>query len=313
MQEDVIQEMAMDERERSQRKAFLEFTERDEAVIRGLDPLFARHAAEVAEKFYEHLTRFEETRHLVQDERVLRRLKDLQQAYFQRLTQGNYDEAYFEDRLRIGVAHERVHLPPKYYLGAYNLYFRSIIRLIFDEFRREPEKGLEAVLSLSKLLFLDMSLAIETYLEASKRTIRKQQEMIGELSTPVIQIWEGILALPLVGAIDSQRTLQIMESLLDRIVKTQSSVVILDITGVPVVDTQVANHLIKTMQAARLLGARSILVGISPQIAQTLVHLGVDLSTITTGATLKTGLEIALRHLKEDKKLGDGSGSTGEG
>lgn len=131
-------------------------------------------------------------------------------------------------------------------------------------------------------------------LEQKVRLLETQQVAIRELSTPVIQVWEGVLVLPLVGAVDSTRVRQIMESLLARIVETQSEIVLLDITGVPMVDTAVANHLLKTVQAARLLGARSIVTGLSPKVAQTVVELGVDLGDITTCANLRAGLEMAL-------------------
>jgi len=126
-------------------------------------------------------------------------------------------------------------------------------------------------------------------------TIRKQEVAMLELSTPAIQVWEGVLAVPLIGTIDSVRAAQLTENLLKKIVETQSSIIIIDITGVPIVDTQVANNLIKTVQAARLLGADSILVGITPYVAQTLVHLGIDLGTIHTRSTLRSGLEYALK------------------
>ncbi len=141
---------------------------------------------------------------------------------------------------------------------------------------------------------------IKTYqaeLEDKVRLLEAQQAAIRELSTPVIQVWEGILVLPIVGAVDSARVRQIMETLLTRIVETQSAIVILDITGVPTVDTAVANHLIKTVQAARMLGARSIVTGLSPKVAQTVVELGVELTGITTCANLRAGLETALAML----------------
>ena len=119
-----------------------------------------------------------------------------------------------------------------------------------------------------------------------------------ELSTPVIQIWEEILVSPLIGTIDSARARQIMESLLEMIVATKSSIVIMDITGVPAVDTEVANRLLRTMQAAKLMGAESILTGIGPQISQTIVHLGVDLSGVITRASLRDGLDLAFRKLR---------------
>jgi len=125
--------------------------------------------------------------------------------------------------------------------------------------------------------------------------LRQQQEML-ELSTPVVKLWDGILALPLIGTLDSARTQVVMESLLQEIVATGSDIAILDITGVQTVDTLVAQHLMKTVQAARLMGAECIVSGIRPQIAQTIVHLGVDLGTITTKATLADAFRLALRH-----------------
>ena len=116
-----------------------------------------------------------------------------------------------------------------------------------------------------------------------------------ELSTPVVKLWDGVLALPLIGTLDSARTQVVMENLLQRIVETGSSIAIIDITGVPTVDTLVAQHLIKTVAAARLMGADCIISGIRPQIAQTIVHLGVDLSDVTTKATLADAFVVALK------------------
>lgn len=124
--------------------------------------------------------------------------------------------------------------------------------------------------------------------------VRQQQEML-ELSTPVVTLWEGILALPLIGTLDSARTQVVMENLLQRIVDTGSMIAILDITGVPTVDTLVAQHLLKTVAAARLMGADCIISGIRPQIAQTIVHLGVDLNSVTTKATLADAFAVALK------------------
>ena len=129
---------------------------------------------------------------------------------------------------------------------------------------------------------------------AREEVIRRQQESMLELSTPVVKLWEGILALPLIGTLDSARTQVVMESLLQKVVETGCEVAIIDITGVPTVDTLVAQHLIKTVTAARLMGADCIISGIRPQIAQTIVHLGVDLGEITTKASLADAFLIAL-------------------
>ncbi|HEV7821927.1 MAG TPA: STAS domain-containing protein [Burkholderiales bacterium] len=140
----------------------------------------------------------------------------------------------------------------------------------------------------------------EAYQQSRNEVIGRQQAELLELSTPVVQLWEGILALPLVGTLDSSRTQVVMETLLQRIVDTGSEIAIIDITGVPTVDTLVAQHLMKTIAATRLMGADCIISGIRPQIAQTIVHLGVDLGEVTTKATLADALAVALKRLKQN-------------
>jgi rsbT co-antagonist protein RsbR len=135
----------------------------------------------------------------------------------------------------------------------------------------------------------------ETYLKNREDIIGRQQQELMELSTPVVQLWENILALPLIGTLDSARTQVVMENLLQTIVQTGAAIAIIDITGVPTVDTLVAQHLLKTVAAARLMGADCIISGIRPQIAQTIVHLGVNLADVTTKATLADAFAIALR------------------
>ena len=135
----------------------------------------------------------------------------------------------------------------------------------------------------------------ETFLKAREEVIARQQEEMLELSTPVVNLWDRILALPMIGTLDSARTQVVMESLLQRIVETGAEVAIIDITGVPTVDTLVAQHLLKTVTAARLMGADCIISGIRPQIAQTIVHLGVELGDVVTKATLADAFAVALQ------------------
>jgi rsbT co-antagonist protein RsbR len=135
----------------------------------------------------------------------------------------------------------------------------------------------------------------EVYQQAREQLIARQQEELIELSTPVVQLWDGILALPLIGTLDSERTQVVMESLLERLVSTGSSIAVIDITGVPTVDTLVAQHLLKTVAAAQLMGADCIISGIRPQIAQTIVHLGIDLSSVATKASLADAFGLALK------------------
>ncbi len=128
-------------------------------------------------------------------------------------------------------------------------------------------------------------------------TIEQQRATIAELETPVIQVWDGVLALPLIGSLDTARAQNMNERLLERIVETGSEIVILDITGVPVVDTAVARHLLETVSAARLLGAEVLLVGLGSRTAMTLVQLGLDLQGVTTRITMAKGLELAFQKL----------------
>ena len=142
-------------------------------------------------------------------------------------------------------------------------------------------------------------------IQEQQKTIFQQQADLLELSSPVSKVWDNVLILPVIGTLDSQRTQIMMENLLEKIVETGCTISILDITGVPTVDTQVANHLLKTVTSARLLGAECIISGISPAIAQTIVHLGIDLSTIKTKATLQDAMIFAMKQnkLSENVKL----------
>lgn len=140
-------------------------------------------------------------------------------------------------------------------------------------------------------------LTAEMYQRGREQVIARQQEAMLELSTPVVTLWDGVLALPLIGTLDSERTQVVMENLLQRIVSSGASLAVIDITGVPTVDTVTAQHLLKTVAAARLMGADCILSGIRPQIAQTIVHLGVDLGDIVTKATLADAFAVALKRL----------------
>ena len=159
----------------------------------------------------------------------------------------------------------------------------------------EPVEQIENVWAANLLIDKLGLYTTEMYQQSREEVIRRQQEEMLELSTPVVQIWEGILALPLIGTLDSARTSVMMETLLQKIVETRSELAIIDITGVPTVDTLVAQHLLKTVAAARLMGADCLISGIRPQIAQTMVHLQIDLSEVTTKATLAEALRFALK------------------
>jgi rsbT co-antagonist protein RsbR len=173
----------------------------------------------------------------------------------------------------------------------------SLKESLFTRLRQkltEPEALAQALWSATLLIDRLGLHTAETFQKTRERVIERQQRELLELSTPVVELWQGILALPLIGSLDSSRTQVVMENLLERIVETRASIAIIDITGVPTVDTLVAQHLMKTVAAARLMGADCIISGIRPQIAQTIVHLGVDLSAVSTKASLGDAFRMAL-------------------
>ncbi|MBK5002094.1 STAS domain-containing protein [Pseudomonas sp. S31] len=172
-----------------------------------------------------------------------------------------------------------------------------LFSLLQAHFSDDPARLAEQLWVVSELLDTFGMHTIRTYQKTREAVIKRQQEELLELSTPVVKLWDGVLALPLIGTLDSQRSQTVMESLLQRIVDTGSEIAIIDITGVPTVDTLVAQHLLKTVTAIRLMGADCIISGVRPQIAQTIVHLGLDLGTLTTKANLADALKLALKRL----------------
>jgi rsbT co-antagonist protein RsbR len=287
----------IDEAEVQRRKAFLNFTDEDAQVLKDFNEIARKYADPVIEEFYDHFMAFDETRAHFRDPKVLERVKRLQKEYFLRLTEGEYGAAYVADRLRIGTAHERINLAPKWYLGAYNFYIRAVSSRLLEAFRGDPQKAFRALTSLMKIIFLDIGLAVDTYIEARERTMRKQQEAIRELSTPVLQIRDRLLLLPIIGVIDTQRARLITESLLNAIRANRAKVTVIDVTGVATIDSRVANHLLQTVTAARLMGAAVIVTGLSPDVAQSLVALGIDLGKLNTVGDLQGGMEEAERLL----------------
>ncbi len=172
-----------------------------------------------------------------------------------------------------------------------------LFALLQTHYQDQPAQLAEQLWEISELLDAFGLHTIRTFQKSREAVIKRQQEELLELSTPVVKLWDGVLALPMIGTLDSQRTQVVMESLLQRIVDTGSEIAIIDITGVPTVDTLVAQHLLKTVTAIRLMGADCIISGVRPQIAQTIVHLGLDLQGVVTKANLADALKLALTRL----------------
>jgi rsbT co-antagonist protein RsbR len=284
--------LKLDERELVSRRRFFEIEESDLERLASLRPLAEKHGHDIVEGLYQLILGHPESRSFFPDESTIQRVKALQRAYFLGLFTGRCDLAYVADRLRVGSAHERIGLAPKWYIGAYGRYLRILLVEIFAEL--PPAEAQTAYASVTKLVAFDMSLAIDAYIAANLDTVARHQAAIRELSTPVIRVHQRVLLLPLVGTVDSRRAEQIMETLLLKVVDEQARAVIIDIAGVAVVDTQVADHLLKTTEAVRLLGAETILTGISAQVARTIVQLGVDISSMHSRSRLAEGIELAL-------------------
>ncbi len=185
---------------------------------------------------------------------------------------------------------------------------RPLFARIQKELGAKPDELASTTWAATELLDKLGLYTTEIYQKSRDQVITRQQEELLELSTPVVKLWDGILALPMIGTLDSARTQVVMESLLQRIVETGAEIAIIDITGVPTVDTLTAQHLIKTVTAARLMGADCIISGIRPQIAQTIVHLGVDLASVTTKATLADAFRRALEMTGQRDKVGRARG-----
>lgn len=211
-------------------------------------------------------------------------------------------DGVFEILAGISISRARQGFTPKE-TGLFVLGLKeALLAILQDEIKGDPAALYEESMRVSRLLDNFSITTFETFIKGREEVILRQTDEIAEISTPVIRVWEGILALPIIGTLDSSRTQVVMENLLQEIVETGSSIAILDISGVPAVDSLVAQHLIKTVSATRLMGAECIISGIRPEIAQTVVHLGIDLSNVITKATLASALKYAFQTMNLDVK-----------
>ena len=237
---------------------------------------------------------------LMSNEELREQSEELVDALLKKLTEENLtniDSADFEDIYEIlggiSITRARQGFSPRE-TGTYIFSLKdALLEILQQEYKNDINALYTATLKVSKLIDSFGIVTFETFIKGREEVILRQTDEITEISTPVIRVWDGILALPIIGTLDSARTQVVMENLLQEIVNTGSSLAILDISGVPAVDSLVAQHLIKTVSATRLMGAECIISGIRPEIAQTVVHLGIDLSNIVTKATLASALKYA--------------------
>lgn len=271
----------------------------DRARASDLSDISEDVADDIIEAFYGHLLAHEDAaRHFTDDDDIAR-VKQGQRRYFRELVAAELDEAYVEDRRRIGQIHERIGVTPTLYIGAYAFYLHKLGHVVLERMADDPAKAFGLVLSLIKLAHFDMALALETYVDAREETIRSRERELSELPTPVLQLRDGLLLIPVVGTLDSFRARSLTVQLLEGIRDHRAVAVVLDITGVSSVDSAVANHLIQTMSAARLMGATSILTGLSSEVAQALVKVGVTAENLNTAGDLQQGIKLAETLLAE--------------
>jgi rsbT co-antagonist protein RsbR len=237
---------------------------------------------------------------LMSNEDARKQSEELLNVLLENLNEQNITEPQSEDfepvieiLSGISISRARQGFTPRE-TGVYIFSLRhALIDALLADGKMEPGELFDAVIKINKLVDTFGVTTFETFIKGREEVILRQTDEISEISTPVIRVWDGILALPIIGTLDSARTQVVMENLLQEIVETGSSIAILDISGVPAVDSLVAQHLIKTVSATRLMGAECIISGIRPEIAQTVVHLGIDLSNIITKATLANALKYA--------------------
>ena len=284
----------------------------DVALVREVGRLFDSQIEGLVEDFYRWLSAKDEYQIFFGNSpTTLARVQKLQAGHWRGLFKASLDEGYFSSRRHIGAVHARIDLPNDIYCAGMSMSGRVMVERL-RAMKPRPANVDAMVAALTKLVFLDLYLVIDEIARIQKEKIQQHSSAMLEMSTPVTPIWEGILLLPLVGIIDSARTQDVMNKTLAKIAETRARVFVLDISGVGTVDTAVANQLIKITKATQLMGCESIISGISPTVARTIVELGVKVGEVKTTATLRDGFELALKSTGIDvrqmsrRRQGDG-------
>lgn len=271
-----------------------QLAEDDLARIREAGALILPRLQEFIDRFYAWLPAIPEYAEFFSDPEVLERVKRHHERHWQFFFRGVVDEEYVQHCVEVGATHARIGLP----LGAYVPAASHAVSLMAEMIgEAAPDGAADLIRSVTKAAHLDLGLIVSAYTRVIDEAADERSRLLAEMSTPVSQVWDRILMLPVVGVLDSKRAQDIMAATLARIAEVQAREFILDITGVAVVDTAVANHLIKITQATKLMGCESTISGISPAIAQTIVDLGIDVGGVRTTATMRAALAGAFERL----------------
>lgn len=252
---------------------------------------------EHVDAFFSHLGRHQEAQGLLRRSDIMDDARVLEREHIVAMVSGNYGQNYFEQRFRLGELYNRAQLDIALFMGAFHSQMGSIGWRIMQRYPKDAAEAFRHLFAFKKVAFFDLGILVDAMMTAREQTILRQQEAIRELSTPALQVRDRLLILPIIGLLDSYRAKQLTDGLLQAIRSHRAKVVVMDLTGVATVDSKVANHLIQTVAAARLMGATVIVTGLSAEVAQSLVTLGVDLSRLNTMGDLQGGIEEADRLL----------------
>ncbi len=293
----LMRDMGISEEDIERRKRFVGLLPRDVQCIRALKDIVLRNSDQHASRFFEFLSSIEEARSLFVDRELADRARRLKAEHLVAMVEGDYGMRYVEQRIELAIIYSKVALEARVFLGAFHHVLRAIGEAVMREFHDAPAEGFESFMALMKVAFFDIGTIVDVLVFERERIIGRQQEAIRELSTPVLQLRDRLLILPIIGVIDTHRARLLTDNLLRAIRANRAKVVVVDITGVAAVDSKVANHLLQAVTASRLMGATVIVTGLSSEVAQTLVTLGVDLGRLNTIGDLQGGIEEAERLL----------------
>jgi len=288
-------EMGLTAQNIEHRKKYVGLGPEDLARIVTIKELVQRHAEEFTTVFFNSLSSLDEAKTLLASRELLDRARRQELAHLLAMISGEYGVGYVEQRVQLARLYSRG-LEPRVFLGAFHSMFKAMGVVVMRQFEQAAIEGFETYSSLKKLVFFDIAITFDVLAFERERVIRQQQEAIRELSTPVLQIRDRLLLLPIIGMIDTLRARLITESLLRAVRASRARVVVMDVTGVATIDSKVANHLLQTVSAARLMGATVIVTGLSSDVAQSLVALGIDVAKFNTVGDLQGGL-VEAEHL----------------
>lgn len=289
----LMRDMGMTEQNLERRRTIAGLEPADLKRIAALRPIVTEHVDEFISAFFDYLAGLEEARPLLANKLLAERTRRLQREHLLSMVQSEYGVAYVTQRLELGQVYSRAGLELPVFLGAFHHLLRAVGGAVISRFEKGPTEAFQCFMSLKKVAFLDLGIIVDVLVFERQRVIRQQQDAIRELSTPVLKMRDRLLLLPIIGVIDTHRARMITENLLLAVRDNRAKVVVMDITGVATIDSKVANHLLQTVAAAKLMGATVIVTGLSADVAQSLVALGIDLGKLRTMGDLQGGLEEA--------------------